>query len=60
MIRLDEQIACVKRELTARRRVYPRMVAGERMTQERAAREIACMEAVLLTLREVGDKERLL
>lgn len=59
MIGLDEQIACIRRELTARRRVYGRMVAGERMTAERATREIATMEAVLATLETLEAKERL-
>lgn len=59
MIGLDEQIACIKRELTARRRVYQRMVAGERMTAERATREITTMEAVLQTLETLEAKERL-
>jgi hypothetical protein len=58
---LDEQIECVERELRYRRHVYPRRVAAKRMTQANADREVEKMEAVLATLREVrdGDKVRL-
>jgi hypothetical protein len=48
---LDEQIACVERELRLRRQVYPRWVATGRKKQAVADREIQVMEAVLTTLR---------
>ena len=52
---IDEQIACVKRELAMRRSAYPRWVANGKMTQTKADHEIAAMEAVLVTLaREQG------
>lgn len=50
---LDEQIACVERELTYRRRVYGRLVFAGKMTQARADREIEVMSAVLETVIEV-------
>lgn len=49
-ITLDEQIDCVRREISMRRRVYPRWIDAWRMTEERADHEIAAMEAVLATL----------
>jgi len=59
MTGLREQIQCVQREISLRKRVYPQLVERTRMTQAKAAEEIACMEAVLLTLRECHDRERL-
>jgi hypothetical protein len=57
---LRDQIACVEREIALRKRVYPQLVERTKLTQRKATDEIACMEAVLLTLREIHDKERLL
>lgn len=37
---------CAKRELSYRRRVYPRLVRTEAMSQETANREIAMMSAI--------------
>lgn len=47
-----EMIACAERELRMRRRVYPRWVQQERMSQTTADHEIACMQSILLTLQE--------
>lgn len=47
---LDQQIACVKRELGFRARVYPRFVFAGKLTQAKADFEIACMKEVLATL----------
>lgn len=52
-IHLAEQIACVERELAMRRRVYLQLVHKRQMSAQRADFEIACMEAVLKTLRKV-------
>lgn len=60
MTGLAEQISCVEREIKLRQRVYGRLVASDRMSAEKSAAEIATMEAVLLTLRELEAKERLL
>lgn len=48
-----EQIRCVEREVRLRRSAYVRWAASGRMKQAEADREIAAMEAVLDTLREV-------
>lgn len=50
---IDDQIACVERELGYRRHVYPRRIAAKQMTQALADKEIARMEAVLGTLQRV-------
>lgn len=54
------QVECVRREIAMRRRVYPRWVEQQRMTQKKADDEIAAMEAVLATLQGIEAKERLL
>jgi len=49
-VSLDDQIACVRRELALRRSVYRRRVLDKKMTPEAADRELVHMEAVLETL----------
>lgn len=49
-ITVDQQIACVRRELAMRRNVYPKWVANGRMTQQAAEKEMAGMQAVHDTL----------
>lgn len=60
MITIEDQIKAVEREISMRRRVYPRWVENKRMSQEKADKEIATMEAVLETLKEVQKQSRLL
>ncbi len=50
MASLIEQIACVRREIAMRERVYPRWVAAEKMKQAKADEELATMRAVLETI----------
>lgn len=57
---LADQIACVKRELRMRAKVYSRRVAESRMTAAEAAQETAAMSAVLATLQRLEQGERLL
>lgn len=54
---LDQMIACAVRELAMRRRAYPRWVGQQRLTQEKADHEIACMEAIArhLQRQQQGD-----
>lgn len=54
---MGEQIACVRREIAMRERVYPRWVQDRRMAQATADREIACMRAVLATLEAIEKGE---
>lgn len=55
MIPLLRQIQCVQRELALRKAVYPRFIASGKMKEEKAAEEIAVMEAVLETLQQVSQ-----
>ncbi len=52
-VRLDDQIACVEREIAMRERAYPRWVERGRMGQSEADRELLFMRAVLHTLQRV-------
>lgn len=52
-VALADQIACVRRELAMRQRVFPRWVSAGKMQQADADREITTMIAVLATLQEV-------
>jgi hypothetical protein len=49
-ISLTDQIACVRRKIAMRERLYPRWVNTGRMKQQDAEREIATMRAVLWSL----------
>ena len=50
MIPLKDQIACVKREIANRRRVYPGRVEFDRLSAKAMTKEIETMEAVQKTL----------
>lgn len=52
-VSLDEQIACVTREIEMREQVYARRVLNHQMTQKTADRELRAMRAVLDTLKSV-------
>lgn len=49
-ITIDQQIACVRRELAMRQRNYPRWVADGRMKQAEMDHQLAAMQAVHDTL----------
>src|SRR6185436_15545739 len=52
-VSLADQLACVRRELSLRQRVYPRLIAQKSMTQAGADFQLAAMQAVLQTLEEL-------
>jgi len=54
---LDEQYLEVQREIAMRRRLYPRWVAQQTLAQEKADRQLGCMEAVLETVRKARQAE---
>ena len=60
MVTISEQLACAKREVGMRKRVYPRWVEANRMTRAKADAEIAAMEAIVATLEEIDQRGRLL
>jgi hypothetical protein len=49
-VSLRAQLACARRELALRERVYPRWVAEERLLPSTAAHETAPMAAIVRTL----------
>jgi hypothetical protein len=53
MISIEDQIKCVKRELTMRGTVYTHQIARGKMRHDEAKREIETMRAVLHTLMDV-------
>lgn len=59
-IPLADQLECVRRELSYRRRVYPRLVAAGKMTQQLAHTQMELMQAVEKTLEKLEPSERLL
>ncbi len=52
---LDQQIACLTRELGVRERRYPKWVKEHRMLQSKADHEIAAMRAALITLKSIKE-----
>ncbi len=56
-ILIDAQIACVRREINMRHRVFPRWVETGKMPAESAEYQIAAMEAVLSTLEGVRAEQ---
>ena len=60
-VSLDEQIACVRREVAMRERCYPQWGAGNPQKAAYYALELARMEAVLRTLEWLqGNKDSVL
>jgi hypothetical protein len=55
MISIEQQIQAAERELSMRRRVYPRRVDDGKMTPEKSAHEIAAMEAIIETLKGLAS-----
>lgn len=52
-ITIQRQADAVRREIAFRQRVYPRFIDQGKLTPEKAAEEIAAMEAVLETLKGI-------
>ena len=50
---LDMQIACVRREIALRERVYPKWVGQSKMKQAEADKELRSMRAVHDTLMRI-------
>lgn len=56
----EEKLACAKRELQMRQRVYAFRVQTGKMVQAAADREIALMAAIVADLETLAAKDRLL
>jgi hypothetical protein len=57
-ITLERQVAEARRELGMRRRVYPRFVASDKLTQDQADDRIAIQEAIVATLEGLRKAEK--
>lgn len=61
---IAEQLDAAERELAMRRRVYPKWVQDQKMTQAKADHETECMASIVKTLetlkmlREVSEQMR--
>ena len=53
---LADQIAAAEREVKQRVRIYPRLVEQGKMSAEFAAQQIACMRAIVETLKQCKDR----
>ena len=53
---LPEMVACAKRELAIRERVYPKWVEAKKMTADQCRHEIETMQAIVAEL-ETKAKE---
>lgn len=53
---LDNQIACVKREIAMREIIYPKRVAAGKMREDRAREELKAMREVLETLKTLEEQ----
>lgn len=56
-ITIDRQIAAVRDEIGKRKRLYPKWVREQRMTQAESDDRIACMEAVRATLEDIKARQ---
>lgn len=52
LVPLDDQVACVVREIGMRERVYPAWVSAKKMSQAKSDHEMAAMRAVLVTVND--------
>jgi hypothetical protein len=53
-----DKLACIKRELALRSRLYPKWVEQDRLTARKAAHEIACIEQIANDYQRIVDRER--
>lgn len=60
LVSIDDQVACVRREISMREHTYPRWIEARRMTQKKADQELTAMRAVLATLERVAQMQRLI
>jgi hypothetical protein len=50
-------IKCAIREAGMRKRVYPKWVESDRITPDKAAWELGCMEAIVQKLKEIAGRK---
>lgn len=54
---LRDQVACAKREIAMRERVYPKWVSAQKMRANEAEHETGAMKAILATLTRLAAEE---
>jgi hypothetical protein len=55
-ISIEALLQSAKRELSYRRRVYPRLVGADKMSPQKMAYEIACMMRIVEILDEMNGR----
>jgi len=55
-----DKLACAKRELAMRERVYPRWIDSGRISRIKAAQEIAAMRAIVADYEAAAQRELLI
>jgi len=55
-ISIEALLQCARRELSYRHRVYPRLVSEDKMSPQKMAYEIACMERIVDILDEMNGR----
>ena len=50
---LDQRIACVKREIDRREKIYPRLVESGKLTEDESVSELSTMKDVYETLTQL-------
>lgn len=60
MFTSEQKRKAVERELTFRRRVYPRFIEQKKMTQQLADEQIAIFEAIRMDYSAAEESERLI
>jgi hypothetical protein len=50
---IDRQIACVKKEIERRKRIFPYLIESEKLTQDEADLELEMMKKVRQTLTQL-------
>ena len=56
-VTFEDMRYCVRREVRMRKRVYKGLVANDKMTQDEAQWEIACMQSVQDLLEKMIEKQ---
>lgn len=54
---LSDQLACARRELALRRSVYPKWIDSGRLSRDKAAHEIECMESIVASIEKLKHLE---
>lgn len=56
VVTIDDQISAAERELSFRKRVYPRQISDKKMSEGFAQHQLDCMEAIIETLKRCKER----